>query len=192
MQTARPIISHDLGSEVPKNAVSTEGLRRWNAMSAADRELWNNAYKDNLKLYQARVHSYKNGNPDAKQMTDDEAAQYSETHNVGVLEPTADGQLTAEALLDAPADDDEELLPPPVTSPTPKGNKRKPAAAAPTPKAATGPIVPPSSAKPVESAKRKRAGKKGEESAEKENDVTATQGETPKPKGRAKKAKTAA
>lgn len=37
MQTARPIIAEDLGPEVAKGAVSTEGVRRWNAMADADK-----------------------------------------------------------------------------------------------------------------------------------------------------------
>jgi hypothetical protein len=38
MQTARPIIAEDLGPEVAKGAVSTEGVRRWNAMAMNDKQ----------------------------------------------------------------------------------------------------------------------------------------------------------
>lgn len=39
MQTARPIIAQDLGPEVPKGAVSTEGVLRWNAMAPHDKKV---------------------------------------------------------------------------------------------------------------------------------------------------------
>jgi len=39
MQTARPIIAGDLGPEVAKGAVSAEGVRRWNAMIAPDKQV---------------------------------------------------------------------------------------------------------------------------------------------------------
>lgn len=204
MQTARPIIANDLGPDVAKGAVSTEGVRRWNAMAPHDKQLWNSAYTDNLKLYNARMHSFKvGGNQAAKDMSDDEALHYADTHNIGVVaEPvTADAQITSEALLDAPADDDEELLPPPVAAPTPKGRGKPKAGAAATPSQPAGAIIPPGSGKPAPAdgaataapaaAKRKRASKKGEDavvaSIEK-GDESAAAGETPKGKGR-KKAK---
>ena len=37
MQTARPIIATDLGTDAPKGAVQEEGQRRWGTMSAADK-----------------------------------------------------------------------------------------------------------------------------------------------------------
>lgn len=37
MQTARPIIASDLGSDVPKGAVQEEGQRRWAAMTADEK-----------------------------------------------------------------------------------------------------------------------------------------------------------
>lgn len=39
MQTARAIITLDLGPEVPKGAVSEEGTRRWASMGKSDREV---------------------------------------------------------------------------------------------------------------------------------------------------------
>jgi hypothetical protein len=39
MQTARPIIAEDLGPEVAKGAVSTEGTRRWQAMNPDDKQV---------------------------------------------------------------------------------------------------------------------------------------------------------
>jgi hypothetical protein len=99
MQTARPIIAADLGDQVPKGAVQDEGQRRWSSMSAqeklvstppsysssvADRthQGWNSAYQYNLRLYNARVASYKAGNLNAKNMTDDEAMEYAEEFNI--------------------------------------------------------------------------------------------------------------
>ena len=85
MQTARPIIAADLGPDQPKKAVGVEGVRRWKEMAEGDKQLWTNAYTDNLKLYNARVHAYKAGNMNAKDMDDAEAAHYAETHNVAAL-----------------------------------------------------------------------------------------------------------
>ena len=39
MQTARPIIAGDLGPDVAKGAVSTEGVKRWNAMDTGDKQV---------------------------------------------------------------------------------------------------------------------------------------------------------
>jgi hypothetical protein len=39
MQTARPIISNDLGPDFAKGAVSSEGTRRWGTMDADDKQV---------------------------------------------------------------------------------------------------------------------------------------------------------
>lgn len=160
-------------------------------------QLWTNAYTDNLKLYNARTHSYKAGNIDAKNMTDEEAAAYAESNQIATAphEITADDQLTAESLLDLPAADAASLSPspeapsPPKATPKPKprGKKGKQTpVATPVVEQPQAPIVPPSSAKATSpDRKRKRAtSKRGEEvivSIEKEE-------ETPKGgKGRKKK-----
>ncbi len=39
MQTARPIIAEDLGPDVAKGAVSTEGTRRWQIMNPDDKQV---------------------------------------------------------------------------------------------------------------------------------------------------------
>jgi hypothetical protein len=57
MQTARPIIAEDLGPDVAKGAVSTEGVKRWNAMAVADKQ----ASLHSIYCYQillTPVHSY--------------------------------------------------------------------------------------------------------------------------------------
>lgn len=82
MQTARPIIASDLGEEAPKGAVQEEGQRRWAVMGAAEKQGWNQAYQYNLRLYNARVHSYKHGNTNAKNMSDDEALKYADDFNI--------------------------------------------------------------------------------------------------------------
>jgi len=119
------------------------------------------------------MHSYKAGNLVAKDMSDDDALVYAEVHNIGViLEPTADGQLTAEsALIDAPGDDDDVPAAEPVKS-TPKakaprksrggkGTPAQPEVVAPT---AIVPPAAPKVAEPEKAAspdkKRKRSGKK--------------------------------
>jgi len=82
MQTARPIIASDLGEDAPKGAVQEEGQRRWSVMNSQEKAGWNQAYKYNLRLYNARVHSYKHGNPTAKEMDDAEALKYAEENGV--------------------------------------------------------------------------------------------------------------
>lgn len=85
MQTARPIIANDLGPDAAKGAVQEEGQRRWAAMSPSEKIAWNNAYQFNLRLYNARVQSYKAGNPDARNMTDEQALEFANAN--GIPEP---------------------------------------------------------------------------------------------------------
>ena len=40
MQTARPIISNDLGPDAAKGAVQEEGQRRWSVMNASEKAGW--------------------------------------------------------------------------------------------------------------------------------------------------------
>ncbi|OTA98897.1 hypothetical protein M426DRAFT_325604 [Hypoxylon sp. CI-4A] len=82
MQTARPIIANDLGQDAPKGAVQEEGQRRWASMTPSEKNAWNNAYQFNLRLYNARVHSYKAGNPDARNMSDPEALSYADANGI--------------------------------------------------------------------------------------------------------------
>ncbi|KXJ91547.1 hypothetical protein Micbo1qcDRAFT_163309 [Microdochium bolleyi] len=93
MQTARPIIATDLGQDAPKGAVQEEGQRRWAAMSPADKVAWNNAYQFNLRLYNARVHSYKHGNPAAREMTDQDAHLYADQNDIA--QPTLSSEDAA-------------------------------------------------------------------------------------------------
>ncbi|KAI1178996.1 hypothetical protein F4777DRAFT_14166 [Nemania sp. FL0916] len=101
MQTARPIIANDLGSDAPKGAVQEEGQRRWASMSPQEKVAWNNAYQFNLRLYNARVHSYKAGNPDARHMGDSDALNYADANGI----PQAD-VVTDEAM----APNDQEAI----------------------------------------------------------------------------------
>ncbi|KAI1759444.1 hypothetical protein GGR53DRAFT_513564 [Hypoxylon sp. FL1150] len=90
MQTARPIIANDLGQDAPKGAVQEEGQRRWASMTPQEKNAWNNAYQFNLRLYNARVHSYKAGNPDARNMSDPDALAYAD--NNGIAQPALSGE----------------------------------------------------------------------------------------------------
>lgn len=207
MQTARPIIAADLGPEQPKKAVGTEGVRRWKEMAEGDKQLWTNAYTDNLKLYNARVHAYKAGNMNAKDMTDDEAAQYAEVNNIAVLpgdelDLGADAQLTAEHMGDLPGEipstptsPEASPEPPKVAAATPKAKaprakkgKQTPVA---TPQTAepVAPIVPSSVTKaPSPDKKRKRTTSKKSEDVV--ASIEAASDDTPKNKsGRKKKAR---
>ncbi|KAL2199867.1 hypothetical protein P885DRAFT_58061 [Corynascus similis CBS 632.67] len=185
MQTARPIIANDLGDQVPKGAVQDEGQRRWSVMTPAEKLGWNQAYQYNLRLYNARVHSYKNGNPDAKNMTDEEARIYADQHGIGMPPlthaeetPANDQEAIAEQLQQntAPAPEpaasepSEEEPAAPVTK-TPKKaaatRKRKSTAAA-TPAAAEPEAPKSAAATPAspEVKKRKRASKAAEQVVE--------------------------
>ncbi|KIH89565.1 hmg box protein [Sporothrix brasiliensis 5110] len=110
MQTARPIIANDLGPEAPKGAVQEEGQRRWSTMNAHDKGGWDRAYQYNLRLYNARVHSYKSGNANARLMSDEEALRYADEFHIPM--PTSkeadtgnDQDAIAEQLQQGAADD---------------------------------------------------------------------------------------
>ncbi|KAK0729247.1 hypothetical protein B0T21DRAFT_370669 [Apiosordaria backusii] len=175
MQTARPIIASDLGEQAPKGAVQEEGQRRWAVMAPGEKLGWNQAYQYNLRLYQARVHSYKAGNQDAKNMTDEEARQYAELYNIDmpaiapVEEVPADDQdaiaeqlhQTAAAEVSAAEVSEEEPAPPAKTPKKTQTRKRKSMAATP---AAVEPPKPEPVATPAspETKKRKRTSKAAE------------------------------
>ncbi|KAK4229125.1 hypothetical protein QBC38DRAFT_442162 [Podospora fimiseda] len=100
MQTARPIIASDLGEGAPKGAVQEEGQRRWSVMDPAEKQGWNQAYQYNLRLYNARMQSYKAGNALAKNMTDEEARAYADQMNIEAPPATVD---------EAPADEQDAI-----------------------------------------------------------------------------------
>jgi hypothetical protein len=151
MQHARSIIANDLGAEAPKGAVQEEGQRRWANMSAQEKTGWNNAYGYNLRLYNAKVHSYKNGNPLAKNMSDEEALKYAEDFSIPMPEVKDSGnqgealpndqdaiaeqlQQVAEAPVPDATGDEEEETPAKTPKKAAGGRKRKtatPAAAEP-------------------------------------------------------------
>ncbi|KAK3330123.1 hypothetical protein B0H66DRAFT_597671 [Apodospora peruviana] len=167
MQTARPIIANDLGEDAPKGAVQEEGQRRWSVMGAAEKAGWNTAYQYNLRLYNARVHSYKSGNQNAKNMTDEEAIKYADDFHIempptGAVEETGGNDQDAIAqqlsLQQAAVPEDSEEEPPAAKTPKKAGVTRKrktatPAAAEAEPaKIAATPVSP-------EAKKRKRTSK---------------------------------
>ncbi|KAI0126353.1 hypothetical protein BJ170DRAFT_402543 [Xylariales sp. AK1849] len=142
MQTARPIIANDLGQEAPKGAVQEEGQRRWAAMTAQEKNAWNNAYQFNLRLYNARVHSYKAGNLAARDMVDQDALTYADANQIP--QPTLAGmedaagapndqdaiveQLQMTAPILAPSAISEEL----TKTPKPKATRKRKSTAAAT------------------------------------------------------------
>ncbi|KAG6025068.1 hypothetical protein E4U41_001615 [Claviceps citrina] len=103
MQHARSIIANDLGADAPKGAVQEEGQRRWANMSRSEKKGWNTAYQYNLRLYNARVHSYKAGNPLAKNMDDEEALKYADDFEIPMPSIKDDG------LADVPINDHEAI-----------------------------------------------------------------------------------
>lgn len=123
---------------------------------------WNQAYQYNLRLYNARVHSYKNGNPLAKNMDDDEALKYADDYHVAMpeLKDAAahealanDQDAIAEQLhqnVAAPASEEEQETPAKTPKKATGGRKRKTA----TPAAAE--IETPRSAAPASPDKKRR------------------------------------
>lgn len=89
---ARAIVVQDLGEGVDKDAVNTECQRRWAIMPPTEKQGWNDAYQHNLFIYNARVHAHKNGNADARIMTDQEALLYAKEN--GIIPPTLYNKLT--------------------------------------------------------------------------------------------------
>jgi HMG (high mobility group) box len=172
MQTARPIIASDLGEGAPKGAVQEEGQRRWSVMDPNEKQGWNQAYQYNLRLYNARVHSYKAGNALAKNMTDDEARVYADQmgidHQAPVVEEVAADEQDAiaeqlQASVPVEASDASEEEPAPVAK-TPKKKetrKRKSTAATPAVAEPEPPKPVPTPASP-EAKKRKRTSKAAE------------------------------
>ncbi|KAL1882316.1 hypothetical protein Daus18300_000802 [Diaporthe australafricana] len=175
MQTARPIIAADLGDSVPKGAVQDEGQRRWGSMSSQEKLGWNSAYQYNLRLYNARVASYKAGNLNAKNMTDDEAMEYAEEFNIpmpplggGDANHANDQAAIAEQLQQSAPAPEPVVEEPSTTTKAAKpkaSRKRKseaePATATPAQQAAATPAASPDK-------KRKRASTKPVEQPEKD------------------------
>lgn len=138
---------------------------------------WNQAYQYNLRLYNARVHSYKAGNLAAKEMSDEEAVRYCEDFNiamphVGGIEVDAANDTAAIAeqlqLHSAPVEE--------AASKTPKAkaSRKRKSEAEPvqgTPVAAAGPGASPdkkrkrTSTKPVEQPEKEEPKKSGRKKA---------------------------
>jgi hypothetical protein len=178
MQTARPIIANDLGDQVPKGAVQEEGQRRWSVMTPAEKLGWNQAYQYNLRLYNARVHSYKHGNPNAKDMTDEEARAYADQYAIGIP-PINQGeeavandqeaiaeQLQQTAAVEAsPSEASEEEPAPAAKTPKKAATRKRKSTAAVTPAAAEPEPPKSAAATPAspEAKKRKRTSKAAEQ-----------------------------
>jgi hypothetical protein len=178
MQTARPIIANDLGDQVPKGAVQDEGQRRWSVMTPAEKLGWNQAYQYNLRLYNARVHSYKHGNPDAKNMADEEARAYADQFGIGMPPlnqaeevPSNDHDAIAQQLQQSaaaeasPSEASEEEPAPAAKTPKKAATRKRKSTAAATPATAEEPSKAAAAATPAspEVKKRKRTSKAAEQ-----------------------------
>ena len=158
MQHARNIIANDLGAEAPKGAVQEEGQRRWRNMAPSEKQGWNNAYQYNLRLYNARVHSYKAGNLGAKNMSDEEAIKYADDFSITAPDAKDEGAGNAQDAiaeqLKATADE--------TTTKTPKksgGGRKRKSEAAPAADADTSKV----SAAASPDKKRRRSTKAGDD-----------------------------
>lgn len=176
-------------------------------LTYCSRQGWNNAYQYNLRLYQARVHSYKiAGNPDAKHMTDEDALQYAEANNIPLphleddtipddqeaiaeqlRQPTPGTEVEAEAEAETEAESTEEAVEAPVEAPAPpsktpkkSSRKRKSEAAEPEPAKSTPTATAAAAVATPDTKKRRRTSKAAEAESSKE--------EAPK-RSRAKKAR---
>ncbi|PQE20688.1 high mobility group protein [Rutstroemia sp. NJR-2017a BBW] len=212
MQTARPIIAKDLGEKVAKGDVSTEGTKRWTEMAPSAKALWSEAYKDNLRLYNARVAAYRAGIKTARDMTDEEAQAYADSNDIG--HDTANAQLAVEAAAteqveeeeedaegeaepEPEAEEEEEPEPEPEVekSPTPapktpkaKGGRKSKGKATPAEEAPDSASIVPPAKESTPGKKRKRATKKDAEepAAVEEEAVVETPKSAPKRKKKTK------
>ncbi|KAI9841829.1 MAG: hypothetical protein M1838_003404 [Thelocarpon superellum] len=129
MQSARPVITSDLGGEAKPGAISAEGTRRWKAMTEEEKALWKVAYEASLPEYRKRVAAYK-----ASTGGGDAAAAQLAAENGAVTEEEAD-VLAAEA--------EEPAVEAPAPAKAPKAaRRRKSGKAEETPKATSDAPVP--------------------------------------------------
>lgn len=146
---------------------------------------WNQAYQYNLRLYNARVHSYKAGNLAAKEMSDEEAVRYCEEFNIPMPPVGGVSGVEAEVVNDnaAIAEQLQAQAPPPVPveepagkTPKAKGSRKRksevePAQPTPVAAAAGGGAASPdkkrkrTSAKPVEQPEKEEPKKSGRKKA---------------------------
>lgn len=79
-----------------------------------DRQGWNQAYQYNLRLYNARVHSYKAGNASAKDMSDTDAMKYADDFQIpmpavsGLEDPAGNDSAAIAEQLQASAPEPED------------------------------------------------------------------------------------
>lgn len=152
MQHARAIIAKDLGDAAPKGAVQEEGQRRWANMGPGEKQGWNNAYQHNLRLYNARVHSYKNGNAAAKEMSDEQALQYADEFSIPMPDVKDSAGGSVQDAIAAQLDD---------TAKTPKK------AAAPRKRKSEAPAADADTSKAASPDKKRRRSTKGDDDAKK-------------------------
>jgi hypothetical protein len=131
---------------------------------------WNQAYQYNLRLYNARVHSYKAGNPNAKNMTDEEAVRYCEEFSIPMPHVGGvDSELANDQ--DAIAEQLQESVPipepieEPTKTPKPKASRKRKSEVEPA-QPAVAPAAP--AAAPSPDKKRKRTSTKPVEQPEKD------------------------
>lgn len=133
---------------------------------------WNQAYQYNLRLYNARVHSYKAGNPNAKNMTDEEAVRYCEEFSIpmphvgGVDADLGNDQDAIAEQLQESAPIPEPVVEEPATkTPKAKASRKRKSEVEPAQPAVTQ-VAPPAAASPDK--KRKRTSTKPVEQPEKD------------------------
>jgi hypothetical protein len=88
MQTARPIIAEDLGPDVAKGAVSTEGVKRWNAMAVSDKQVSHPNLIHVLKYKHVLISLYSYGPTPTTTTSDSTMPAYTPTRAVTSLPRT--------------------------------------------------------------------------------------------------------
>lgn len=158
MQSARPQIAQELGSNAKPKEVADEGTRRWSIMPEADKNVWNAEYQKNLAVYRVKTAAYKSGQPVPP---DVEAERLAKTDTAIAAVPVEEEE--EEEVEEEPEVVEEETAsessPEPVRAPSPpKSGKRRKIGdkPAPTPVKETPPAT---KASPEKDKKTRRAKK---------------------------------
>ncbi|KAF7512604.1 hypothetical protein GJ744_000865 [Endocarpon pusillum] len=124
MQSARPQIAQELGSNAKPKEVADEGTRRWSIMPDADKNVWNAAYQRNLAVYRVKTAAYKAGKPVP---SDEEAEKIAQTDTTIATVPVEEEEEEVEEEPEVVEEEsDTESSPEPVREPSPpKSGKRR-------------------------------------------------------------------
>ncbi|EER29263.1 hypothetical protein D8B26_000556 [Coccidioides posadasii str. Silveira] len=180
MHHNRQKIADELGQNARPKEVADEGTRRWAAMNAQEREVWQTLYKQNLNVYKAKMKAYKAGLaiPVEDEAVNEAAAAQQQLHE-GVRQATEDRSSE-----ESSSSEEEEATPEPPREPTPpRSSKRRRTLDAKLPAPVASPPKPSPPKKP--SPEKKKRGKAAAE--EKPKRAQPAVAETPKSEKKTRK-----